>query len=138
MSDHKIEHHENLATLWARAWSTQDTALFLSLFTDDANYCDLALGKSFRGRNGIKTFFEGTFGTFPDFKMEIGRSAVTADIVVGEWVMTGTFLGESFGQAPTGKSLRIEGCCFMHVVGGRIVEHRDYWNSKTFDEQVAL
>jgi steroid delta-isomerase-like uncharacterized protein len=137
MSHRHVEDTENLVARWARAWSTQDTALFLSLFAENASYCDVALDKTFRGQDAIKTFFEGTFVTFPDFKMEAGFCAVTADTAAGEWVMSGTFLGESFGQAPTGKSFRIEGCCFMRIAGGRIIEHRDYWNPMTFDAQVG-
>jgi len=129
---------DNLVMRWARAWSTQDVPLFLSLFADDARYCDVALDKVFDGREAIRTFFEGTFATFPDFKMKIGRSAVTADAAAGEWIMSGTFLGESFGEPPTGKSFRVQGCCFMRLVDGRIVEHRDYWNPATFDRQVRI
>ena len=129
---------DNLVTRWARAWSTQDVPLFLSLFADDARYCDVALDKVLDGREAIRTFFEGTFATFPDFKMEIGRSAVTADAAAGEWIMSGTFLGESFGEPPTGKSFRVQGCCFMRFVDGLIVEHKDYWNPAAFDRQVKI
>ena len=106
---------DNVVMRWARAWSTQDVPLFLSLFADDARYCDVALDKVFDGREAIRTFFEGTFATFPDFKMKIGRSAVTADAAAGEWIMSGTFLGESFGEPPTGKSFQVQGCCFMKL-----------------------
>jgi len=129
---------DNVVMRWARAWSTQDTPSFLSLFVEDAHYCDVALDKVFSGQAAIKAFFEGTFRTFPDFKMEIGRSAVTADAAAGEWIMSGTFLGESFGEPPTGKSFRVQGCCFMKLLYGRIVEHRDYWNPATFDRQVKI
>lgn len=129
---------DNLVMRWARAWSTQDVSLFLSLFADDAHYCDVALDKVFHGREAIKIFFEGTFATFPDFKMKIGRSAVTTEAAAGEWIMSGTFLGESFGEPPTGKSFRVHGCCFMKLRDGRIVEHKDYWNPATFDRQVRI
>ncbi|MET4291173.1 steroid delta-isomerase-like uncharacterized protein [Bradyrhizobium sp. LB8.2] len=137
MNNQHAEGGENLVRQWAKAWSTQDSVLFLGLFAEGALYRDVALDKSFRGRDAIKTFFEGTFVTFPDFKMDVGFCAVTAETAAGEWVMSGTFLGESFGQAPTGKSFRIEGCCFMRISGGRIIEHRDYWNPTTFNTQVA-
>lgn len=127
---------DNVVMRWARAWSTQDVPLFLSLFADDARYCDVALDKAFRGREAIKTFFEGTFTTFPDFKMEIERCAVTAEAAAAEWIMSGTFVGESFGEPPTGKAFRVSGCCFMRLVDGRIVEHKDYWNPSTFERQV--
>jgi steroid delta-isomerase-like uncharacterized protein len=127
---------DNVVMRWARAWSTQDTPLFMSLFVDDAHYCDVALDKVFRGQQAIKAFFEGTFKTFPDFKIEMIHSAVAADAAAGEWIMSGTFLGESFGEPPTGKSFRVHGCCFMQLLAGRIVEHRDFWNPATFDQQV--
>jgi steroid delta-isomerase-like uncharacterized protein len=123
---------------WARAWSTQDTLLFMGLFAENAEYCDVALNKVFRGREAIKTFFEGTFVTFPDFGMHVGHCAVTVDAAAGEWVMSGTFLGESFGVPPSGKAFRVPGCCFMRLVDGQIVEHRDYWNPATFDQQVKV
>jgi len=129
---------DNVVMRWARAWSTQDAPSFLGLFAVDAHYCDIALDKVFRGQAAIKAFFEGTFTTFPDFKMEIARSAVTADAAAGEWIMSGTFLGESFGEPPTGKSFRVQGCCFMKLVDGLIVEHKDYWNPATFDRQVKI
>ena len=129
---------DNLVSRWARAWTTQDVPLFLDLFADDARYCDVALDKVFRGRAAIKRFFEGTFTTFPDFKMELERYAVAGEAAAGEWIMSGTFLGESFGESPTGKSFRVQGCCFMRLVDGRIIEHRDYWNPATFDRQVRI
>jgi steroid delta-isomerase-like uncharacterized protein len=138
MSQAGIEHEDSLVTRWARAWSTQDTRLFLSLFAEDALYCDVALDKAFRGREAIKAFFQGTFATFPDFRMEIVHSAVTGEAAGGEWVMSGTFLGESFGVPPTGKSFRVQGCFYMRLHEGRIIEHRDYWNPATFDQQVNM
>jgi steroid delta-isomerase-like uncharacterized protein len=129
---------DNVVMRWARAWSTQDAPSFLGLFALDAHYCDVALDKVLRGQADIKAFFEGTFTTFSDFKMEIGRSAVTTDAAAGEWIMSGTFLGASFGEPPTGKSFRVHGCCFMKLVDGLIVEHKDYWNPATFDRQVKI
>ena len=128
----------NMVMRWARAWSTQNSPLFLSLFAENAHYCDVALDKVFRGREAIKAFFEGTFVTFPDFKMEIEHCAVTGEAAAGEWIMSGTFLGESFGEPPTGKAFRVRGCCFMRIVDGQIVEHKDYWNPATFDQQVRI
>jgi steroid delta-isomerase-like uncharacterized protein len=129
---------DTVITRWATAWSTHDTSLFLSLFAEHAEYRDVALNKVFRGREAIKAFFEGTFVTFPDFRMEITCGAVTGDAAAGEWVMSGTFLGGSFGAPSTGKAFRVQGCCFMQIVSGQVVEHKDYWNPATFDQQVKI
>jgi steroid delta-isomerase-like uncharacterized protein len=127
----------DLVATWAKAWNTRDGDLLMSLFAQDAAYIDVALEKAFHGHDAIRTFFEGTFVTFPDFKVEVVTSTGSADVAAGEWVMTGTFLGESFGRKPTGKSFRVEGCCVMRLTDGRAVEHRDYWNPASFDAQVG-
>src|SRR5260370_7583309 len=91
---------DNLVMRWARAWSTQDALSFLSLFVEDAHYCDVALDKVFRGREAIKAFFEGTFTTFPAFKMEIERSHVPTTPAPGKSISTRPFLSQSFVQPP--------------------------------------
>jgi steroid delta-isomerase-like uncharacterized protein len=132
------QRDRNPAVEWARFWTAHDVEGLLSLFTNDALYCDLALGHSFCGKDALRAFFQGTFVTFPDFKMTLGNAIATEESAAGEWEMSGTFAGESFGQAPTGKSFRVNGCCFMRLTHGRIREHRDYWNPLAFDEQVAI
>ncbi|MFM0097160.1 ester cyclase [Paraburkholderia nemoris] len=121
---------------WARLWSAHDVKGLLALFTEDASYQDLALGHSVQGHKELEEFVRGTFKTFPDFRIEIRRAVGDQTTAVGEWEMSGTFNGESFGQAPTGKQFRVPGCCVMHLDNGRISTHRDYWNEPTFDRQV--
>jgi steroid delta-isomerase-like uncharacterized protein len=128
----------NLAVEWARFWTAHDVEGLLALFTDDAHYHDIALGHSFCGKAALRTFFESTFVTFPDFEMTLGNAIATEDGAAGEWEMSGTFAGASFGHAPTGKTFRVKGCCFMRIAQGRIREHRDYWNPRAFDEQVGI
>jgi steroid delta-isomerase-like uncharacterized protein len=121
---------------WARLWSAHDVDGLMALFTEDASYHDLALGHSVHGRKELESFVRGTFKTFPDFRIEIRHAVGDQTTAVGEWEMSGTFAGASFGQPPTGKQFRIPGCCVMHLNDGRIATHRDYWNEPTFDRQV--
>ncbi|WP_261540186.1 ester cyclase [Burkholderia multivorans] len=121
---------------WARLWSAHDVDGLVALFTEDASYHDLAIGHSVHGRKDIEEFVRGTFKTFPDFRIEVRHAVGNSIMAAGEWEMSGTFSGESFGHQPTGKSFRVPGCCFMHVVDGRIMAHRDYWNEPTFNRQV--
>ena len=131
---------DNVVRQWAKAWSAGDTALFLSLFAEDASYCDVALDKVFRGREAIRTFFEGTFVTFPDFKMEMVRSAVTPEAAAGEWVMSGTFLGPSFGQSPTGKSFRVRMMASFEFQPGtaKIICERPYYDRRAVVTALGL
>lgn len=122
---------------WARCWTAHDVEGFLALYTDDAVYEDAALRHKSTGRDELRNFFQHTIKTFPDFKMTVTNVVADAHFGSGEWVMSGTFLGESFGQAPTGKSFEVPGCCFVRLDGGRIRYHCDYWNEPTFAGQVA-
>ena len=121
---------------WARLWSAHDVDGLMALFTEDASYQDLAIGHSVQGRQELENFVRGTFRTFPDFRIEIRHAVGDPTTAAGEWEMSGTFSGESFGQAPTGKQFRVPGCCVMHLIDGRIATHRDYWNESTFNRQV--
>jgi steroid delta-isomerase-like uncharacterized protein len=121
---------------WARLWSAHDVNGLLALFIEDVSYEDLAIGHSVRGHKELESFIRGTFKTFPDFRIEIRHAVGDQTTAAGEWEMSGTFSGESFGQAPTGKQFRVPGCCVMQLIDGRIAAHRDYSNEPTFDRQV--
>lgn len=127
----------NLVEQWARFWSEHDVDGLLSLFAEDAVYEDTALRHRTEGAAAIRDFVAGTFVTFPDFRMEIKNSLCNAQFGAGEWTMSGTFAGESFGDKPTGKRFRVSGCCFMVLHDGKIMSHCDYWDEKAFNEQVG-
>ena len=124
----------DLALAWARHWTAHDVDGLMSLFTDDATYEDKALGHASKGKVELKAFFEGTFLSFPDFKVSISHIAANREFAAGEWVMSGTFLGHMSGQPPTGKAFRVQGCCFMRLQGDRIRHHCDYWNAQALNQ----
>ncbi len=127
-----------LITQWARCWSSHDLRQMLDLFTDDIEYEDLALSHQIRGKQQLEAFFRSTLVTFPDFSMQVSNIVANDSYAAGEWLMSGTFLGESFGDAPTGKGFQVPGCCVMQDQHGRIRRHRDYWNLLTFNRQVGI
>ena len=123
---------------WARCWSSHDLNQMLDLCTDDIEYEDLALPHQIRGKQQLEAFFRSTLVTFPDFSMQVSNIVANDSYAAGEWLMSGSFLGESFGDAPTGKGFRVPGCCVMRIQNGRIRRHRDYWNLLTFNRQVGV
>jgi steroid delta-isomerase-like uncharacterized protein len=129
--------NRQLVLEWGRRWSAHDVKGLLALFTEDAVYEDAALGHKSTGRDELRGFIERTFVTFPDYQVSVIDAVADQRFGSGEWVMSGTFLGESFGQAPTGKRFKVPGCSFMRFAGRRISYHCDYWNESTFSRQVA-
>jgi predicted ester cyclase len=60
------------------------------------------------------------------------------DWAAWEWLGGGTFLGEFYGNQPTGKSFEIRGCGFFNFRDGKIVFQRGYWDKLSWFLQIGL
>ena len=76
---------------WTAAWSSNDVARVLRLFTDDVIYEDVPLGAVSRGKPALAGFATGVFDGFTDLKFERKSRFVSADGRAGaiEWVFRG-------------------------------------------------
>lgn len=117
---------------WARLWTAHDVNGLINLFTPDGLYEDVALSHLSKGEAALREFFEQTFVAFPDFKVELQRGLADDRCGLGEWIMSGTHLGDFPGQPATGKPFEVPGMCVMLFENGRIAHHRDFWNQRTF------
>lgn len=75
---------------------------------------------------------------FPDWRADIDRLTAAGQIVVAEWVSTGTFHGTFRGRLPNGKSFRRRGCSVAQVRSGQIVHYRDYFDRVALLSQLDL
>jgi len=62
---------------------------------------------------------------FPDKHFKEVFLVAEGDMVVMQWVMTGTHKSELMGHRATGKRVETHGVEFIRVKDGKIVEHRD-------------
>ena len=60
------------------------------------------------------------------------------NVVVAEWVTTGTFRRDFRGKPANGRSFRRRGCAVAEVNGGKIVRYRDYYDRVTLLQQLDL
>ncbi len=72
------------------------------------------------------------FRAFPDSYTKVEHVFEDGEWAIIEWTGGGSFLGEFFGHAPTGRSFTLCGCGFFHVVGGKIQFQRGYWDKATW------
>ena len=128
----------NMVWEWARRWTAHDTEGLTALFTADGLYEDTALEHKSKGTEALREFFDQSFVTFPDFKVELHSAVANDEMAAGEWTMSGTHLGDFPGQPATGKPFVVSGSCVMKFDGDRIAHHRDYWNLLAFNRQVGL
>lgn len=78
-----------------------------------------------QGAEGLKGFFEGLFGGFPDLEPTIEHLFAEHDSVFAFLTWHGTHDGEFMDIEPTGKAISIETAEIMRIDDGQIVEHWD-------------
>jgi predicted ester cyclase len=75
---------------------------------------------------------------FPDLQMVIEDLVVSGDKAAARYTVSGTHLGELWGNQPTGKRFRIEQIYIVRVAAGRIVETWGVWDQYGFWRQLAF
>lgn len=119
---------EALLQRLAQAWSTQDTELGLSCFTDDALYMQPPDLQLYRGHRDLRPLFAvlkpGTFMKFHNIAFNEVRQVGLAEF--------------SFGR--DGQAKADHGVAVVHVRQGRIVSWREYFQEgpASFEEFVAV
>jgi steroid delta-isomerase-like uncharacterized protein len=122
---------------WAGFLSSHDPDRFLSLFTDDCVYEDVALGVVNRGKQELRTFIAGIFSAFPDFHIDLKSQFVTGHWAAMEWVMSGTHEGDLPGMPATHKRFMVR-ASVAELSGTGIRRISDYWDLATFLKQTGL
>jgi predicted ester cyclase len=93
-----------------------------------------------RGPDEIGRYFEGLFGSVPDFHMEIVGIAEQGDEVFVRWRMTGTHTGSSGFQGldATGKAVVLDGIDQITVSDGRLASNFVVFDQMQFARQLGL
>lgn len=113
-----------------------------TLHADGYELADEATGEVFRGPEGARRNNEGWLAAFPDFRWEVGNTMED-----GEWALveaegrgthTGPLLTEHGEATATGRAFSIRIVTIGRVVGGRLVEGRDYYDRAGFLSQLGV
>jgi predicted SnoaL-like aldol condensation-catalyzing enzyme len=91
-----------------------------ALYGDDTRYRALAFREPDRGPAGVRRYLSENFAVEEELECWFGEPIVAGDRAAVEWWATWTENGERLTLAGT-TMLRFDG-------GGRVVDHRDYWN----------
>jgi hypothetical protein len=105
---------------YRKAWETRDTALVLTLFTEDASYRSNPFEEPHVGQEGIRAYWEGVTGVQRDAAVKMGRPFVDGDRVAVEWWTT---------MVSEGEEVTLPGCLPLRIEpDGRCSDLREYWN----------
>lgn len=61
----------------------------------------------------------------------------SGDRVIVRWTGTGTHVGDVNGIPPTGNAIRVDAISIHKVVGGKIAETWEVWDTLTFLQQIG-
>jgi steroid delta-isomerase-like uncharacterized protein len=123
---------------WVKAWEEHDAHAVAALYHDDAVNHQVAAGEPMVGRAAILADTAEFFRAFPDSFTHIENLFSDGEWAMLEWSGGGTWKGEFLGRPPNGKSFRLRGCGFFHVVEGKIRFQRGYWDMATWAGQLGI
>ncbi len=89
-------------------------------------------------------FWPTWFAAFPEFDLEISRTVAAEEVVVTQWIFSGTHTGPLetpiFGKRlePTGRTIRLRGVSVYDVVDGRILRETLYTDLLTLMVELGV
>jgi hypothetical protein len=104
-----------------RAWPEGDVDAIASLYAENALYSSFAFREPDRGLAGVRRYLTEQFAVESDVKCWFGQPIASGDRTAVEWWAT---------WVEDGKPVTLAGTTVLRFdAGGRVVDHRDYWNS---------
>lgn len=124
------------------AWNDRDVDGVEGFFAQDVVLADLPLGDEVHGVTAARAFVERIMSAYSsDFRRQLGRLVVDdGSTYAFQFTETGTNdLAAPGSRFPvTGRPFELSVVSIGRVQGGRIVEHRDYWDLTGYLRQVGL
>ena len=112
----------------AEVWDDRSTDVFV------------ALGLTVTGEADLREFFAELFAAVPDLEFVTEDvHAVSDEVAVGQWRMSGTFTGGPFqGIEPTGKHVELRGIDVMRFEGETLRHNDVYYDGLSFARQIGM
>src|SRR5215207_5075480 len=123
---------------WLKAFNQQDADAAAALYHDDAVNIQVAAGEPIVGQHAMRDSFAYFFLAFPDNYTRPVNLFVDGEWAILEWEGGGTWQNEFAGQPANGRTFRMQGCGFFHIVGGKIKFQRGYWDKASWFSQLGL
>jgi len=107
---------------YIEAWNAQNISAICQYFTDDVQYTDQAVGKTF-DFNSVQVFLDNFIRNYSEgFNVDITyfHENTEAETLAYEWDVSGT--------SKAGAKMSIQGATMIKMRGEKILNNVDYWN----------
>jgi len=106
----------------AEVWNKTNLDILDRLFTPDFVMHFLPDGSELRGIDSLREHILEHHTAFPDWKENITQIIAEHDLVMIQYISTGTNEGEWLGDPPTGRSIQINEVSIFRIQDGKISE----------------
>jgi len=122
-----------------RLENAHDLEGVLCTFGDTARYEDEAWGEQYKGRNGVRFFYDQLMRALPDLEIDVQRRHVTEDAILVEVVIRGTHLGSWRDLPATGRRVEVPLCgVYTFDDEDRLAGERIYYDRATVLRQLGV
>jgi predicted ester cyclase len=138
----ETRNEQAIRTLYSLAEAkSKDTPKFVSMFTNDGYFYDVAAGKKYYGRDiGVTVDVYAT--AFPDMHRELYDLHAIGDLVLVELSLNGTHKGDLVLPPgtipPTGKTMRAPCCDVFRLKDGKVRSFHCYVAVPILLEQLGV
>jgi steroid delta-isomerase-like uncharacterized protein len=109
----------------------------LATFNGRPHYEIMATGQVYDGDDEVLAYHRNQRIAFPDQRHENVRHHFADDLVIAEFDLLGTNLGEFLGLPPTGRSFRVPVVALFFFEGDRITNERIYLDVASLLAQIG-
>jgi SnoaL-like domain len=78
----------NWSATWERCWEALERDPIVALYADSITYSSEPFREPFRGRDGVRAYLDGSFGTESDVRAWFGDPVVDGDRAAVSWWAT--------------------------------------------------
>jgi predicted ester cyclase len=137
------ESTSTAATLMGRAFdaiAAHDLDRLAEVWDERSTDVFVALNLTVTGESDLRLFFGRLFTALPDLEFATEDvHAVSDEVAVGQWQMSGTFSGGPFqGIEPTGKHIELRGIDVMRFEGEKLRHNDIYYDGLSFARQIGM
>jgi steroid delta-isomerase-like uncharacterized protein len=127
---------------WSNAFNSHDAAGYVACYTEDAVFKDIALHRTFNGREELFDFFTEWDGGSPDSRVDVDRVLPTDSGFVVTWTGRGTLSGDFSHLPPTavrGSRIELPAVSILEITPeGLISSHTDYYDLFSLLKQIGV
>ena len=124
-----------LRQLFDDCLNRHNSAIYAAVYSD-VTYRAPAIGELHGDSH--RAFLLSWFAAFPDSHWNVEDQIADGNKVVTRWTFIGTHRGTFMGIAPTEKQVVLDGIRIDRIVGGKIVEEWEQWDTLSMMQQLDV